>query len=154
MDQSQKDAIVQFAKSIDDLKKTGVIRSHRYLGDIGEFLCADAFGINLANNLREVNIDGTRGQRTVQIKYNGGQRTNIDAGDPTSYDELYVVIGNNSVMYPKSSEGDYLIYYIAAKDLVPLVNEKGKCYCSMGTLPQKPMVEIFLSDQKHPSEED
>lgn len=53
MTPAQQQAITGFIVAVDTLRNAGIIRSHRYLGDIGEFLCADAFGINLSTNLRQ-----------------------------------------------------------------------------------------------------
>jgi hypothetical protein len=99
-----------FAAAVKELKDSEVIRSDRYLGDIAEFLCADAYGINLTTNLREVGHDGLREELKVQIKYAGGTKTNMDFGDPAKYDEVYVVLGKGSFVRRFPHDADFLIY--------------------------------------------
>lgn len=90
MNPRQTLALRSFALAVKELRDAEVTRSHRYLGDIAEFLCADAFGINLATDLRQVGHDGIRENLKVQIKYNGSEKTNVDLGDPRHYDEVYI----------------------------------------------------------------
>lgn len=117
MTQLQRDAISRFRDSIAELRQVGVIRSDRYLGDIGEFLCADRYGITLATNCREVGYDGTIGADRVQVKYHGGKSTTVSAGDPGGYQFLYVVLGPDSVL--RSVAGDnFLIYRFSAEELL------------------------------------
>lgn len=52
MTREQRAAIQAFHASVESLRAAGVARSHRYLGDIAEFLCADKLQIDLAGNLR------------------------------------------------------------------------------------------------------
>jgi hypothetical protein len=127
MNKRQRRAITRFASSIRELKDAGVIRSHRYLGDLAEFLCADAFSINLEDNLRQAGHDGTRGGLRVQIKYGGGTKTNVDLGDPLTYDEVYVVLGEESVIRSYSHDADFLVYKLTAEQVRGLgKTKKGK----------------------------
>ena len=71
-------AIIDFKSSFKELKGSGVIRSHRYLVDLAEFLCANALKIDLATNLRQTGHDGIRADLRAQIKYSGGTKINID----------------------------------------------------------------------------
>lgn len=75
------------------------MRSDRYLGDLAEFLCADALDIDLASNLRKIGHDGTRVEVRVQVKYGGGKKTNVDLGDPDTYQEIYIVLGEESTLW-------------------------------------------------------
>lgn len=113
----QKNAITAFACAVEELKDAGVIRSHRYLGDIAEFLCADAYGVDLEKNLRMVGHDGMREKLRVQIKYGGGEKTNIDLGAPESYDEIYVVLGKASKIRDFPDNSDFLIYVMSSEEV-------------------------------------
>lgn len=120
MNRRQCDALGSFASAIKELKEAGLIRSHRYLGDIAEFLCADAYNINLATNLREAGHDGVRDDLRVQIKYAGGEKTNVDFGDPTKYEEIYVVLGIGSRVRGHNHDADFLIYKMTAEEVMAI----------------------------------
>jgi hypothetical protein len=146
---SQEKAISEFRRAIEALRATGVIRSHRYLGDLGEFLCADTFGIDLERNLRAVGIDGRRNELRVQIKYHGGKNTAIDVGDPNSYDELYVVLGPGSVFRPHGYADDFLVYLISSDQVRAFESKEGKYWCTQNRLGDEPTRHIALLSNPH-----
>jgi hypothetical protein len=147
MNQRQRLAITNFAVSIRELKNAGVIRSDRYLGDLAEFLCADAFGIDLATNLRQAGHDGMREQLRVQIKYGGGTKTNMDLGDPATYEEVYVVLGKESVVRSFSHDADFLIYKLTADEVLAMgQTNKGKYSCGATPFCRPPDLPISLSN--------
>lgn len=146
MNARQKLAISCFIEATRELRESGVIRSHRYLGDLGEFLCADTFGIDLAKNLREVGHDGLRKSLKVQIKYNGGSKTNIDLGDPNEYDEVYVILGKESAARPIIHDADYLVYLLSSEEVRGLRTSSGGYSCGKGGLPSKPARVIYLEN--------
>lgn len=74
MNPRQRAALQYFAGAIAELKAAEVIRSHRYLGDIAEFLCCVHFKIELLLNLRAPGHDGMLGDQRVQIKYGGAPK--------------------------------------------------------------------------------
>lgn len=117
MNEKQQRALLSFNNSIEELKAAGVIRSDRYLGDIAEFLCADAYGIDLATNQRQAGHDGLRQDLKVQIKYGGGKKTNMDLGNPSAYDEVYVVLGKDSVVRKYAHPADFLVYRLTADEV-------------------------------------
>ena len=117
MDIRQRNAITAFGCAVQELKDAGVIRSHRYLGDIAEFLCADAYGIDLEKNLRTVGHDGMREELRAQIKYGGGEKTNMDFGNPGSYDEVYIVLGKESKIRDFPDDSDFLIYVMTSEEV-------------------------------------
>lgn len=128
MNERQQRALLRFNNSIDELKAAGVIRSDRYLGDIAEFLCADAYGIDLATNQRQSGHDGFRQDLKVQIKYGGGKKTNMDLGDPSTYDEVYVVLGKDSVVRKHVHPADFLIYRFTADEVRNIGTTAGARY--------------------------
>ena len=117
MNKRQLEALAGFASAVQELKDAGVIRSDRYLGDIAEFLCADAYGITLVPNLRQTGHDGIRENLRVQIKFGGGEKTNMDLGDPDKYDELYVVLGKASKVRSHAHDADFLIYKMTSEEV-------------------------------------
>lgn len=146
MNQRQQIAISGFAASIKELKDAGVIRSHRYLGDLAEFLCADAFSIDLVTNLRQTGHDGIREQLRVQIKYGGGTKTNVDLGDPESYEEVYVVLGKESVVRSYPHDADFLIYKLTSEEVFAIgQTKKGKYSCGATSFRHAPDKAIYLT---------
>jgi hypothetical protein len=139
-------ALRSFTSAVKELGAAGVTRSHRYLGDIAEFLCADAFGINLAKNLREVGYDGHREQIKVQIKYNGSKKTNVDLGNPLHYQEVYIVLGPESVVRPIFHLAEFLVYRFTSDEVMHMRTAKGKYSCAKGQLPSAPLKAIHIED--------
>lgn len=94
MTPEQESAIARFFEAVERLEELDVIRSSRFLGDIGEFLCADTFGTVLADELRLPGYDGTHEGKRVQVKFNNSPTgNNINVGDPDKYEELVVILG-------------------------------------------------------------
>jgi hypothetical protein len=107
----QKRALRDFYKAVDELKSAGIIRSDKYLGDIAEFLCNIALGVELAKSGRQAGHDGMIGESRVQIKYSGGLSNTVDCGNPNEYEILLIVIGPKSVLRRNGETGDYLVYH-------------------------------------------
>lgn len=149
MNQTQREALSKFSSAIHELKTSGVIRSHRYLGDIAEFLCADEFGISLEKNLREIGHDGVINESKVQIKYGGGKTTNINLGNPDTYDEVLVVLGKESVIRTHVSNADFLIYRMTADEVREHgAKSKGNYSCGAIQFAKPPDREISIENNK------
>lgn len=110
-------ALKQFAAVVKELRDSGVIRSHRYLGDIAEFVCSRTHNVVLEENLRAPGHDGVRRGNRVQVKYGGGSKTNVSLGNPETYEEILVVLGPDSVLRDKDEKADLLIYTLTAEDV-------------------------------------
>ncbi|MFH0977258.1 MAG: hypothetical protein V1874_15875 [Spirochaetota bacterium] len=150
MNKRQRCALVDFRRSIEELKATGVIRSDRYLGDIAEFLCADAYEIDLATNLRQAGHDGLRQDQRVQIKYGGGKKTNVDLGDPSTYDEVYVVLGRDSVVRKHANKADFLVYCLTAAEVRKIgTTRRGKYSCGASQFARPADRAILLSEAEN-----
>jgi len=145
MTQDQQKALSGFFAAVAKLKAVNIVRSHRYLGDIGEFLCADAFNINLADNLRQVGHDGYIEDRRVQIKYHGGKSTTVNLGDPANYDEVFVVLGPDSVIRPDEFPEEFLFYQLSAQDVRTFASENNNYFCTEQRLPKQPIKRISLT---------
>ena len=154
MNQDQQKAIKAFASAISELNRTEVIRSHRYLGDIAEFLCADAFGIVLSENLREEGHDGMRGDVKVQVKYGGGKKTNVDLGNPNEYTEIYIVLGRESVVRTTEHAEDFVVYKLTADEVRTMRTKKGKYSCGRTPLSRKPDLLISIANLEDISDTD
>jgi len=146
MNERQKTAIEDFASVITELKAAGVIRSHRYLGDIAEFLCADAFDIVLSDNLREEGHDGMRGDVKVQVKYGGGKKTNVDLGNPDEYQEIYIVLGRESVVRTNAYNDDFIVYKLTSGEVRAMRRPSGNFSCGRGPLSREPDLRISMAN--------
>ncbi|WP_315139142.1 hypothetical protein [Achromobacter marplatensis] len=147
MNEKQRVAIKQFIVAVRGLKDASVIRSHRYLGDLAEFLCADRLKVNLSTNLREVGHDGVRETLRAQIKYGGGKKTNMDLGDPSKYEEIYVVLGKESVIRKQLCDADFQIYKFTSAQVFAMgKNGKGGYSCGPKHFRRPPDERIFIND--------
>lgn len=137
MTNQQDRAIINFFKAVSDLQKVQVSRSSRYLGDIGEFLCGQAFPkLVLSFQLREPGYDAILDGKKVQIKFhNSPTRTNIDIGDPNKYDVLLVVIGPESRLKGAAHlPSEFRIYSYSKKNILGWDVKTKKYYCAQSTL--------------------
>jgi len=114
MNPEQASCIDEFFAVVEKLKTLSIIRSHKYLGDIAEFICTSQFGMSLAHSGRQPGHDGLIGDARVQVKFNGATSTTVDCGDPDEYDELIVVLGPSSVLRPASRSERYVVYRISS----------------------------------------
>lgn len=132
MTPEQETAIAAFFEAVDMLEKVKVIRSSRFLGDIGEFLCADTFGAELVSGLREPGHDAMHEDRRVQVKFNNSPTgNNINVGAPDKYEELIVVIGPRSKLREADHRpGEFRFYRFTSEQVLPWKTEKGSFYCA------------------------
>lgn len=144
MTPEQTKAIKQFKLAVQELRRSGVVRSDRILGDIGEFLCAGHFGIELEPNLRERGHDGKLNNKLVQIKYHGGKSTTVNLGDPKQYAEAFIVLGPESVLRPENEKAEYLVYRLDADALEKSKTDNGNYHCTKSRLQSDPSARIGL----------
>lgn len=132
MTPDQESALAAFFKAVDRLEEVGVIRSSRFLGDIGEFLCADAFGTVLVEELRLPGHDGVHDEKRVQIKFNNSPTgNNINVGNPEKYDELVVVIGPRSKLRESEHQpGEFRFYRFSSAEVTPWQTGRNNFYCA------------------------
>lgn len=105
----QNAAISLYFKALAALEASGVIRSGRPAGDLGEFLAERAFGVDLVAQLRQRGYDALQDGNRVQIKlHNSPKGNNIEVGNPSEYDVLIVVIGPHSKLRsPDHGAGEF-----------------------------------------------
>ncbi len=132
MTPEQESAIARFFEAVERLEELDVIRSSRFLGDIGEFLCADTFGTVLADELRLPGYDGTHEGKRVQVKFNNSPTgNNINVGDPDKYEELVVILGPRSKLREADhGQGEFRVYRFESNDVRPWCTGKNKYYCA------------------------
>ncbi len=135
MEQKYKAALVDFFNAIDELKKLGIIRSDKYLGDIGEYICKHFYELELASSGREPGHDGYDKDGKVQVKYHGSiTKTNVSLGNPGEYDSLLVVLGPNSLLRCSDYKEDFLIYRMSSEEVKNYHNHSTNTY-SCGKTP-------------------
>ena len=132
MTPDQQSAITEFFDSVSKLETAGIIRSSRYLGDIGEFLAKKSFGVTLASQLRQVGHDGTDQDGRVQIKFNNStEGNNINVGNPKDYETLIVVIGPRSKLREENhGSNEFRVYRYSKKDVEAWKSQSGGYYCA------------------------
>lgn len=132
MTPDQEFAITRFFEAVERLEELGVIRSSRFLGDIGEFLCSDTFGTVLVDELRLTGHDGTHEGKRVQVKFNNSPTgNNINVGDPERYDELIVVLGPRSKLRETDHQpGEFRFYRFASEEVRPWRTGNNSHYCA------------------------
>lgn len=132
MTPEQESAITAFFASVDRLQELGVIRSSRFLGDVGEFLCKEAFGTELVAQLRQPGHDGMDGDERVEIKFNNSTAgNNINAGSPAKYDALVVVVGPRSKLREADHKvNEFRMYRFASAEVVRWKTVKSNYYCA------------------------
>lgn len=112
MNNMQIKAINNFFKAVGKLQELKIIRSSKYLGDIGEFLASDKLGLDLVNSQKQKHYDAKKDGKTYQIKFHNAKvGTNINVGNPKNYDFLIIVIGPNSkIKEATHTRTEYRIY--------------------------------------------
>ena len=137
MNKNKIDAIHNFFSSVEKLQELGIIKSSKYLGDIGEFLASNKLDLTLVESQRQENYDAIKDNQKYQIKFhNANVGTNINVGDPNYYDYLVVVIGPNSKIRENDHcNTEFRLYKFASKDVMDWGKIKqGKYYCAKAQL--------------------
>jgi len=122
--------LINFFDAVKKLRDSKVIRSDKYLGDIGEYICQKLYGITLNHSGREKGYDGTLNGEKYEVKFhNSLTRTNVYFGDPEFYDFLFVVLGPDSLLRPTHEKQDFLIYKITSKYVKEYFEQKSGYCC-------------------------
>lgn len=108
----QSAAITDFLSAVEKLRKLGVIQSDRYLGDLGELLVKEEYGVELALSQRQQGYDTKGDENRAQIKFqNSAKRTNLILGSPDDYDRIIVVLGPDSLLHPQGAHAGAYCFY-------------------------------------------
>jgi hypothetical protein len=122
--------LINFFNAIKMLRDSEIIRSDRYLGDIGEYICKKLYGVILNDSGREKGYDGILNGKKYEVKFhNSLTRTNIYLGNPKIYDVLLVVLGPDSLLRPKHEKDDFLIYKLTNKYVKSHFKQKSGYCC-------------------------
>lgn len=112
-EQPRGTVLSDFFDAVQNLRQVNVLRSDKYLGDIGEFIASTIFTVELSNNQREETIDGEINGSTVQVKFNSSPtKTNINVGRARDYDLLVLILSRSSKHFPLSCNSDFVGYLI------------------------------------------
>ncbi|MHB9955740.1 DUF6998 domain-containing protein [Vibrio campbellii] len=132
MTDDQLKAITEFFDIATKLEELEVIRSSRYLGDIGEFLCKEKFDIDLEEGLRSEGHDATDENGRIQIKFsNSVKGNNINVGVPTKYERLIIVVGPNSKLKESDhSANEFRLYSFPSSVVKTWKSPSGNYYCA------------------------
>jgi hypothetical protein len=151
MNNNQGALIEQFFEIVQKLKHSNIIRSERYLGDIGEYIASNIFNVILSNNKREELIDGKINEQTVQIKFNNSPtKTNINVGQARNYDILILILSKSSLHFPVNCKSDFVAYFVQQEIILQKFSKTAKntFSCTKKTLETINYSEINYFDLK------
>ena len=112
-----------------------IVRSDKLLGDIGEWLCVQNYGLVLEKSGRHPGYDGKIGKTRVQVKvHNSPTGTNLNVGSPDKYDELIVILGPRSRLRVDPNASAFHVYRFPAPDVKRNMQRKTGCYCAKKVL--------------------
>lgn len=139
MTAAQNQLIREFFDCAEKLQAAGVVRSDKILGDIGEWLCVEHYGLKLAESGRHPGFDGHIGKKRVQVKtHNSSTRTNLSVGQPHEYDELIIIIGPKSRLRidttTTSDQNSFHAYRFRSNEVERLMRRTSGFYCCRATL--------------------
>ncbi|WP_223481376.1 MULTISPECIES: hypothetical protein [unclassified Pseudomonas] len=127
----EHDLIREFFMCASKLLDAGVVRSDKLLGDIGEWLCVQQYGLLLEKSGRHPGYDGTIGESRVQVKvHNSPEGTNLNVGNPAKYDELIVVLGPRSRLRVSAELCAFHIYRFSSPEVFSLMKRESGYYCA------------------------
>lgn len=134
----ERQAIKNFFDAIKELRANNVIRSDKYLGDIGEYICSEKYGIVLCENGRQEGYDGELAGDKYQIKFhNSPTRTNVYFGDPDKYDKILIVVGPESKLRSDSNITEFHIYKFDSSYVKQNFDQSSGYCCGKGKLKGK-----------------
>ncbi|USA52660.1 hypothetical protein NDN13_14490 [Acinetobacter sp. C32I] len=136
--------IQEFFNCTSKLLKAGIVRSDKILGDIGERLCVEKYGLVLETSGRHPGYDGKIGTSRVQVKvHNSPEGTNLNVGDPDKYDELIVILGPRSRLRVSDVNATFHTYRFPSDVVKHLMKRASGYYCGKRIL-QDSQLDIIL----------
>lgn len=131
MTSAEKQLIRDFFDCASKLLDAKIVRSDKLLGDIGEWLCVEKYGLVLASSGRNPGFDGLIGKEKVQVKvHNSPKGTNLAVGNPEKYDKLIVIIGPRSRLRHEDSANSFHVYHFTANEVKTLMMQASGHYCA------------------------
>lgn len=145
MNDSEKQLINEFFSCAVRLYDAGIVRSDKILGDLGEWFCVQRYGLVLASSGRNVGFDGCIGEKRVQVKvHNSKKGTNVFAGNPDKYDELFVLLGPRSRLRIDDTELSFLVYRFSSDEVKASMKSASGYYCAKATIQNRTYESIAL----------
>lgn len=127
--------IGEFFAATAKLMDKAIVRSDKILGDIGEWICVEHYGLVLESSGRHPGYDGKIGDSRVQVKaHNSPEGTNLSVGDPNKYDELVIILGPRSRLRVSSDTSAFHVYRFSSDEVCNLMSRKSGFYCAKGVL--------------------
>jgi hypothetical protein len=138
MKYSDKRLLLDFFDCAAKLRDAKIVRSDRFLGDIGEWLCVENYGLVPEQSGRHPGFDGRIAGRKIQVKvHNSPERTNLEVGDPASYEELIVILGPRSRLRVEPSGENFHVYRYTSAEVRKLMKSPSGYYCARTALDSK-----------------
>lgn len=138
MESSEKELIREYFKSVAKLQDKNIVRSDKILGDLGEWICVNKYGLVLEASGRQPGYDGKIKNETVQVKvHNSPEGTNLSVGNPENYDQLIVLIGPRSKLRIGNGASSFHSYIFTSQEVKNLMTRKSGYYCAKKTLKER-----------------
>jgi len=143
MDATEKKIIRGYFKAVEKLQDKNIIRSDKVLGDLGEWICVDKFGLVLEESGRHPGYDGKINGEKVQVKvHNSPEGTNLSVGNPEKYNQLIVLIGPRSKLRIEERDDSFHVYRFSSAEVENTMSRSSGYYCAKGVLKSKNYVKI------------
>jgi hypothetical protein len=127
--------IKEYLACILKLRDAKIVRSGKILGDIGEWLCIQQFGLVPETSGRHPGYDGKIGNSRVQVKvHNSPEGTNLNVGNPENYDELIVILGPHSRLRIGHTKSSFNVYRFSSSNVTRLMKNESGFYCARAIL--------------------
>ncbi len=116
-----KNSLRTFFSSVKILADNEIIRSSKYSADIAEFICSKFYDLELCQNQRQIGYDALdKNKRKIQIKINNSsKKTNQSIGDKAQYDDLYLLVTSNSLLFNRTFSNAFLLLYKIPVSSIP-----------------------------------
>lgn len=138
MKASDKKLICEYFEAVAKLQSNNIVRSDKVLGDLGEWICVQKYGLVLEASGRHPDYDGKINNEKVQVKvHNSPERTNLSVGNPNRYDHLIVLIGPRSKLRIGSIDESFHSYRFTSAEVIKLMARRSGHYCAKGILKER-----------------
>lgn len=134
-----KSLINTFLTITAELRKEGLFRSDKYLGDIGESICAHLYDLTLCESGREEGHDAIKNGEKYQIKFqNSETKTNFNFGNPDKYDFVLLVVGPACKLKKHTANKEFAIYKFSSEHVRNNFKRSTGYMCGKDFLPNTP----------------
>ncbi|WP_442636557.1 hypothetical protein [Rossellomorea marisflavi] len=124
----EKGLLREFFEVVNKMKSANIIRSDRFLGDIGEFIISKELNVKLESNLRNEGFDATLKDKKYEIKYANGSKTNVSVSAEADYEYLVVLVGGDSKLSKNKVSGTFDVFLIPKENILKEANKGNKNY--------------------------